>query len=98
VQADPIKPMVKAPRTKRLKPEYDSLPSILPQFCLQFQLAPLRSGRRGVQRAVRSLPPRGGAVQVDPIRPTLKEPGTKRLNLNCGELLSDVAFKFKLRR
>ena len=37
-------------------------------------------------------------MQVDPIKPTLKAPGTKRLNLKYDELLSDVAFKFKLRR
>jgi len=35
---------------------------------------------------------------VDPIKPTLKLPGTKHLKLKCGELLSTFAFKFNLRR
>ena len=37
-------------------------------------------------------------MQLDPIRPTLKAPGTKRLNLKYDELLSEVAFKFNVRR
>jgi len=37
-------------------------------------------------------------VQIDPIKPKLKPPGTKRLKLNCDELLSTSAFKFNLRR
>jgi hypothetical protein len=37
-------------------------------------------------------------VQVDPIKPTLKPPGTKRLSLKCAELLSISAFEFNLRR
>ena len=37
-------------------------------------------------------------MQVDPIRPTLKAPRTKRLKLNCGEPLSNYAFNFNLRR
>jgi hypothetical protein len=40
----------------------------------------------------------GEAVQVDPIKPTLKAPGTNRLKLNYDALLSNVAFKFNLRR
>jgi len=35
-------------------------------------------------------------VQVDPIKPTLKAPGSKRLNPE--EMLSNLAFKFNLRR
>jgi len=35
-------------------------------------------------------------VQVDPIKPKLKPPGSKRLNLNCDVLLSNFAFKFIL--
>jgi hypothetical protein len=38
------------------------------------------------------------AVQVEPIKPKLKPPGTKRLKLNCDILLSASAFKFNLRR
>jgi hypothetical protein len=37
-------------------------------------------------------------VQVDPIKPTLKAPGIKRLKLKCAEALSNFAFKFNLRR
>jgi hypothetical protein len=40
----------------------------------------------------------GKAVQVDPIKPTLKAPGAKRLKLNCDEPLSNFAFNFNLRR
>jgi hypothetical protein len=40
----------------------------------------------------------GEAVQVDPIKPELKPPGTKRLKLNCDVLLSTSAFKFNFRR
>jgi len=41
---------------------------------------------------------RGEAVQVDPIKPKLIPPGTKRLKLNNDGLLSTSAFKFSLRR
>ena len=37
-------------------------------------------------------------MQVDPIKPMLKAPGTKRLKLRCDKLLSDVVFNFNLRR
>ena len=37
-------------------------------------------------------------MQVDPIKPTLKAPGTKHFKLQCDELLSSFAFKFDLRR
>ena len=37
-------------------------------------------------------------MQVDPVNPTLKAPGTKRLKLKYYELLSISAFAFKLRR
>jgi hypothetical protein len=47
-------------------------------------------------------PPRvrgqGRAVQVDPIKPTLKAPGIKLLNLKYDKPLSNIAFKFSLRR
>jgi len=41
---------------------------------------------------------RGKAVQVDPIKPTLKAPVTKRLKLHYDKPLSTFAFKFNLRR
>jgi len=37
-------------------------------------------------------------VQVDPITPPLKAPETMRLKLTYGELLSNFAFNFNLRR
>ena len=40
----------------------------------------------------------GRAVQVDPMKPKLKPPGTTRLKLKCDELLPNSAFKFNLRR
>ena len=39
----------------------------------------------------------GRAVQVDPSKPTLTAPGTKRLKLKCDEPLSNFAFKCNLR-
>jgi len=39
----------------------------------------------------------GRAMQVDPIKITLKVPGTKRLTLSYNTLLSNVAFKFNVR-
>jgi len=41
---------------------------------------------------------RGRVVQVDPLKPKLKPPGSKRLKLKCDVLLSNFAFKFNLRR
>jgi len=38
-----------------------------------------------------------GAVQVDPMKATLKAPGTKRLKLEFDALLSSFAYKFNLR-
>jgi len=40
---------------------------------------------------------RGEAVQLDPIKHTLKAPGNKRLKLKHDELLSMFGFKFNLR-
>ena len=39
----------------------------------------------------------GEAVQVDPIKPTLKAPGTKRLKLKWDDPLSSFGFNFNLR-
>ena len=41
---------------------------------------------------------RGRAVQVDPMKPMLKPPGTKHLKLKRDVLLSTSAFTFNLRR
>ena len=40
----------------------------------------------------------GRAVQVRPIKPMMKAPGTMLLTLECDEQLSNFAFKFNLRR
>ena len=37
-------------------------------------------------------------MQVGPMKPTLKAPGTERLKLKYDEPLSNVAFKFNLHR
>jgi hypothetical protein len=37
-------------------------------------------------------------VQVDPVKPVLKAPGTQRLKLELEKLLSNFGFKFNLRR
>jgi len=37
-------------------------------------------------------------VQVDPIKPMSKAPGTEHLKLKCDGLLSSFAFNFNLRR
>ena len=65
---------------------------------------PLQSGggRGGdpVGRQGRGAHPQrhGEAVQVDPMKHTLKAPGIKRLKPQHDELLSSFAFKFNLRR
>jgi hypothetical protein len=41
---------------------------------------------------------KGKAVQVDPIEPTLKPPGTERLKLKYEKLFSSFAFERNLRR
>ena len=48
--------------------------------------------------ARQGAPGHGRAVQVDPIIPTLKAPGTKRLQLKYDITLSSFAFNFNLRR
>jgi hypothetical protein len=55
-------------------------------------------GRRGfgAGRHVVHVRALGRAVQVDPIKPTLKAPGIKLVKLKHGEPLSNFAFKFKL--
>ena len=43
-------------------------------------------------------PQPGKAVHVDPMLSKLEPPGTKHMKLKCDTLLSNSAFKFKLRR
>jgi hypothetical protein len=54
---------------------------------------------RSAASSTRSTPTsRGRAVQVDPIKPALKAPGSKGLELISDAPLSNCAFKFNLRR
>jgi hypothetical protein len=82
-------------------PMVSALQSIISQiaFKLRFQIevAAVRTGpvRRGDAAPGRGT---GRAGQVDPIKHTLKAPGTRRLKLEFDELLSSFAFSFKLRR
>ena len=47
---------------------------------------------------LRGAQAQGRAVQIDPIKPTLKVPGTKLLKLEYDEPLSNLAFKINVRR
>jgi hypothetical protein len=67
------------------------------QTLLQFQLTPLLRGQDGGHRS-HHLAAQGKAVQVDPIKPNLKAPGTNRLRLNYEKLLPSFAFNLSLRR
>jgi len=61
-----------------------------------------RPRRRHAPQRASGLPDgkagRGKAVQVDPIKPTLKAPGSHLLTLKYDKLLSCFGFKFNLRR
>jgi len=54
--------------------------------------------RRGTLLQHRHEADLGGAVQLDPIKPTLKGAGTKRLKVKYYKPLSNFPFKFNLRR
>jgi len=54
-------------------------------------------GASGGERE-RGVYPLGRAVQVDPIKPTLKVAGSQRLKLEYDEPPSNFTFKFKSRR
>jgi hypothetical protein len=71
------------------------------KLCFEIRLAPLHRGVRPHQRgapARQEAGTRGRAVQVDPIKHTLKAPGPQRLKLEYDGLLSNFAFKFNWRR
>jgi len=104
VQVDPIKPTLKPPGTKHWRLKCDELLSSLP---FKFRLRRYTEGD-AVLRALRAATAvrghfasglaTGRTVQVDPIKPTLKAPRTKRLKRKYDELVSNVSFKFNLRR
>jgi hypothetical protein len=50
------------------------------------------------QRRVQHQAHCGRVVQLDPVKPTLKPTGAKRLKLKCDVLLSTSAFRLNLRR
>jgi len=77
-----MKPMLKPLRSKHLKLKCDIM---LSTFCFQIQLALLHQGGDG---GVGREP--GRAMQVDPMKPTLKPPGIKRLKLKCDELVQTL--------
>ena len=58
----------------------------------------LRADGGGESRHPRRGAPHGKAVQIDPIKPKLKLPRTKRLKAKCDDPLLTFAFKLKLRR
>jgi len=99
VQVDPIKPLLKAPGTKRLKLKHGEQ---LSNFAFKFNLrrySPVQQQRAAESAvALALLTGPGRAVQVDPIKPTLKAPGSKRLKLQHEKLLSNFSFNFDLRR
>ena len=70
------------------------------RFCFQIQLAPLQPGGKERQEEFEMVSGQhsGRPMQVDPIKPKLKPPGTTRLKLKCDELLSSFALKFTVRR
>jgi hypothetical protein len=97
VQVDPVKPVMKPPGSKHLKLKCDIL---LSHFAFKSNLRrynKLRAENSTLLQDIAAVN-RGRAVQVDPIKPKLKPPGTKRLKLNCDALLSTSAFKLNLRR
>ena len=60
-----------------------------------------RRRRADADAALRHAAPhraRGRAVQVDPMKPTLKAPGSEHSKLKSDDLLSNFAFNFNLRR
>jgi len=102
--------MLKPPGTKRLKLKCDEpLSNVAFNFNLRrFILVAAGRARRRRHGAVArpaGAEPRGAAarrhgraVQVHPIKATLKPPGTRRLKLKYYQLPSSFAFKFYLRR
>jgi hypothetical protein len=95
VQVDPIKPTLKAPATERLKQNIANRF----QFCFNFAFDfNLHRYTKGMERRQLTALLRGRPVQVDPIKLTLRAPGTKRLKLEQHEPLSKPAFKINLRR
>jgi hypothetical protein len=74
--------------------EYDGpLSKFAFTFNLRRCIEALREANVAAARGVR-----GRAVQVEPMKPMLKPPGTDRLKPECDEPLSNFTFKFNMRR
>jgi hypothetical protein len=91
------------PRFVSLTASYDVASIIWLTRCYGHDRPPLAADlaaegwqREHTERAV--VQARGRAVQVDPIKITLKPPGNNRLKLKHDKLLSSFAFNFNLRR
>jgi len=93
VQLDPIKPTLNPPGTKSLKLNDDKTAFNYASILLSNSTC---AGTGWWCRCTGTW--RGGAVQVGPMKPKFKAPGTKRLKLKCDILLSNVALKFNMRR
>ena len=65
---------------------------------IRYHIFVTRSDTEFKKLSCKSVASLGRAVQVDPIKPTLKAPGTNRLTLKCDEPVSTFAFKLNLRR
>ena len=89
-------PKSKAPGTKRLKLCYDI---VLSSSALKFNLRRYTLEVRGAFFTLFSgeLKILGRAVQVDPMKPSLKAPGTNRLKVKYDDPLSNFPFIFNLR-
>jgi hypothetical protein len=86
-----MKPKLKPPGTKRLKLKHENP---LSSFAFNFNLRRYRADCGGAHSGAH----RGRAVQVDPIKPTLKAPKSKLSKLAHEKVLSNCAFKFHLHR
>jgi hypothetical protein len=93
VQVDPIKPKLKVPRCERLKLQSDDM---LSNFAFKFNLRH-HTLVEGCEQNMRHALALGRAVQVEPIKHTLKAPGVKLLKLKCDKPLPKFASKFNLR-
>jgi len=106
VQVDPIKPTLKAPGAKRLKVKDDE---VLFKFAFKIILRRCSWGCV-LQTSFEDLLGSSAAdvahwdvimvrsVQVDPIKPMSKAPGTQRFKVKHGKLLTVFGFKLNLRR
>ena len=96
MQLDPIKPAAKATGTKRLKLRYYEVLSSA-AFIFNWRRCAL-AWNLPHTCIFQSDIVVGWCRLVDPNKPTLKAPGSRRLKLEDEKKLSNFAFKFNLRR